>query len=97
MNDKPTEYPEPPMSEVPYKDQGAHYRYTYKGIKLDPARICKIYGQNDLLLGAIVKKALCAGNRGHKNFAEDLKDIICAAERRLEMMMEDYDDEQNEG
>lgn len=71
------------------EDQGSHYRYEYKGIKLDPARILMIYNQNDPLLGAIVKKSLCAGNRGHKNFEQDLKDIICAAERRLEMLRED--------
>ena len=70
-------------------DQGKHYRYEYKGIKLDPARICVIYNQTDLLLATIVKKALCAGNRGHKSFEEDLKDIICAARRRLEMLEED--------
>ena len=70
-------------------DEGQHYRYEYKGIKLDPARICKIYHQSDLLLGAIVKKALCAGKRGQKSFEQDLKDIICAAERRLEMIKED--------
>lgn len=71
------------------KDHGSHYRYEYKGIKLDPARILTIYEQSDVLLGAIVKKALCAGSRGHKDFKQDLNDIICAAERRLEMLEED--------
>ena len=70
-------------------DKGKHYRREYKGVKLDPARILKIYEQGDLLMGAIVKKALCAGNRGHKSFREDLEDIICAAQRRLEMLDED--------
>jgi len=76
-------------AECDKEDQGAHYRFEYKGIKLDPARILTIYRQGDPLLGAIVKKALCAGNRGHKDFEQDLKDIICAAERRLEMLEED--------
>lgn len=71
------------------EDAGKHYRFEYKGIKLDPARILMIYNQTDILLGTIVKKALCAGNRGHKDFEQDLKDIICAAERRLEMLEED--------
>lgn len=78
---------EPAMEDS--DDQGAHYRYEYKGVKLDPARICKIYNVDDMLLGAIVKKALCAGERGHKDFKQDLLDIICAANRRLEMLEED--------
>lgn len=71
------------------EDTGSHYRFEYKGIKLDPARVCMIYNQTDLLLATIVKKSLCAGNRGHKDFKQDLKDIITAAERRLEMLDED--------
>jgi len=71
------------------KDAGAHYRYVYKGIKLDPARICDIYNQTDFMLCTIVKKALKAGERGHKDFKQDLLDIISAAERRLEMLQED--------
>ena len=74
------------------EDTGKHYRFEYKGIKLDPARVLMIYEQGDPLLGAIVKKALCAGNRGHKDFEQDLKDIICAAERRMEMLKEDSDE-----
>jgi len=67
----------------------AHYQYLYKGIKLDPARILMIYKQSDPLLGAIVKKALRAGQRGHKDFKQDLIDIISAATRRIEMLEED--------
>ncbi|MGZ4975753.1 MAG: hypothetical protein ACXV8O_01275 [Methylobacter sp.] len=45
-------------------DPGAHYRYTYKGIKLDPFRIGQIYGITSLAMFTILKKCLCAGNRG---------------------------------
>lgn len=72
-------------------DQGKHYRFSYKGIKLDPARICRIYGVSDVLIGAIVKKALCAGKRGGKDFKQDMLDIICAAERLIEMHNEDIE------
>lgn len=77
--------------EVPTDSKKArsHYMKEYKGIKLDPARICKVYGQTDILMTTIVKKALAAGERGHKDFRQDLIDIISAAERRLEMMDED--------
>lgn len=71
------------------KDTGKHYRYVYKGIKLDPARIQLIYNATHPLQGAIIKKALCAGNRGHKDLLQDLDDIICAAERWKEMLIED--------
>ena len=69
-------------------DAGAHYRYSWQGKQLDPFRICEIYKCN-LPQGTIVKKALCAGERGHKDLVQDLKDIICAAERWLEMIHED--------
>lgn len=87
------------------KDNGAHYRYTYTKkltpeekrsgyvtIKLDPARIFQVYNVPEAPLHAmatgIVKKALRAG-RGHKSLEADLKDIICGAERWLEMLEED--------
>lgn len=75
-----------------HTDKGSHYRFEYKGIKLDPARILKIYGVQDPMIGTIVKKALCAGQRGKKSFREDIQDIITAAERMLEMMDEDESD-----
>lgn len=36
----------------------------------------------------ILKKCLRAG-RAHKDLEQDLRDIICAAERKLEMIKED--------
>lgn len=73
------------------KDTGSHYRYIYKGIKLDPARIVQIYGCKNLMAGTIAKKALCAGNRGHKDLLQDLDDIITAAKRWKEMVIEDME------
>lgn len=81
------------MSNQITEDTGSHYRYTYKGIKLDPARICKIYNVQNVLQGAIVKKTLCAGNRGHNDIKDDIKDIITAAQRWLEMIEEDESEE----
>ena len=70
-------------------DTGLHYRHTFRGIKLDPARICRIYGVNCALRSQIVKKALKAGDRGHKDTLKDIDDIICAAERWKEIVIED--------
>jgi|TARA_R110000744_G_scaffold88901_1_gene173090 DNA-directed RNA polymerase subunit L len=74
------------MSE---KDKGLHYRFQYKGLNLDPARIMLIYDANHPMQRTILKKALCAGDRGKKNIKEDIEDIINAAERWLQMIAED--------
>ena len=70
-------------------DHGKHYRYEHKGVKLDPFRIAKIYGMQSFAMMTILKKCLCAGDRGHKDYRQDLNDIICAAQRELEMLDED--------
>lgn len=70
-------------------DTGTHYRFMYQGIKLDPFRIAKIYGITDFALQTILKKCLCAGDRGHKDKRRDLEDIITAAKRAIEMIDED--------
>lgn len=75
--------------EFKHEDKGKHYRYTYKGIKLDPARIASIYSANHPMQLGIIKKVLCAGSRGHKDKVKDIQDIITAAERWLEMLKED--------
>ena len=85
-----------------YEDTGTHYRFAHKApvtvedsergyveVKLDPFRIADVYGMTDFALQTILKKTLCAGNRGHNDLREDLKDIICAAKRKLEMLDED--------
>lgn len=70
-------------------DAGSHYRFKYKGVNLDPARICNIYGISSLMICTVIKKALCCGQRGHKSKKQDLLDIINACERELEIMRED--------
>jgi hypothetical protein len=95
-----TDYPDSFEDRLPAdtskeKDAGAHYRYQYKNINLDPFRIAAIYGMTDFCMMTILKKTLCAGNRGHKDFKQDLKDIICAAQRKLEMLEEDEQNNSN--
>jgi len=70
-------------------DAGQHYRYSYRRINLDPFRIAKIYDMKSFAMMTILKKCLCAGERGHKDYKQDLFDIISAAEREIEMMDED--------
>lgn len=74
------------MSE---KDPGKHYRFTYKGIKLDPYRIAKIFGMTSPILFTVLKKILVCGNRGYKDYRQDVQDCINALTRELEMLDED--------
>lgn len=78
----------PKIKKETKKDPGAHYRYTFYEHKLDPFLIAKIYKMDDFALMTILKKCLCAGNRGHKDKVQDLKDIISAAERGIEIELE---------
>jgi len=84
------------------KDHGQHYRALYRikisehdikrgfiDIKLDPFRIASILNMTSFAMQTILKKCAFAGMRGHKDYKQDLNDIICAAERELEIITED--------
>ena len=83
------------------KDHGKHYRFVHtvnlreedrkRGfvhLKLDPFMISKIYGDIPAPQFTILKKVLVPGKRGSKTEVQDLRDIICAAERAIEMIGE---------
>ncbi|NOQ30188.1 MAG: hypothetical protein GQ570_03600 [Helicobacteraceae bacterium] len=83
-------------------DEGEHYRFEYSRplsalerasgvvtVKLDPFRISKVYGDLPADQFTILKKVLIPGRRGRKSTVEDWDDIICAAERAKEMLLED--------
>jgi len=70
------------------KDKGSHYRYKYKGIKLDPYRICKLYGVPQGPHEYMLKKLLRASGKGHSE--EDLiQELQCCLDRWKEMLQED--------
>jgi hypothetical protein len=77
-------------------DTGLHYRRKFRGYNLDPARICEVYEITNVLQGTLVKKALCMGERGHKSQVEDLLDIITAADRMIEMILENEENQLGE-
>jgi len=85
------------MRESAKKDAGAHYRYSFCGINLDPFRIASIYEMQSFAMMTILKKCLCAGSRGHKDYQQDLVDIINAAERELEIINEDLTNSEWQG
>lgn len=70
-----------------------HYRYAYKGIKLDPYRIFKTYGISDPAQQHIAKKALRAGQSG-KSLEQDIEEIILSCQRWKEMLKEDSEREE---
>jgi hypothetical protein len=71
-------------------DAGEHYRLEYRGVKIDPFRIAQVYRINDFAMMTVLKKVLRAG-RAHKDLRQDLLDMKCAIDRKLEMMAEDND------
>ena len=71
-------------STVKYK----HYKYSYKGIKLDPYRILKIYNITCPAQQHAIKKLLRAGN-SVKDLKQDVQEVIDTLKRKLEMLEED--------
>ena len=70
------------------EDPGKHYRYEYKGIKLDPYRILDIYGIGHPAQQHAIKKLLRAG-KAHKSLRQDVAEVVSTLNRWLEMMQED--------
>lgn len=66
-----------------------HYFKDCPYDKIDVYRILDLWKVSDPCLQHLVKKALCAGERGHKDFRRDLQDIIDTAQRRIDMLDED--------
>ena len=69
-------------------DSGEHYKYGYKGIKLDPYRILSVYGISDPAQQHAIKKLLRAG-KSIKSLEADLQEVIDTLVRMLEMIKED--------
>lgn len=70
------------------EDLGAHYRYSYKGVKLDVYRILSVYQQTDPAIQHAIKKLLRSG-KSIKSLKQDIQEVILTLNRKLEMMEED--------
>lgn len=70
-------------------DRSKHYQYEYKGIKLDPARVGRVWNITDPLQLQALKKIAFPGQRGHKSKKDDLLDVIACCQRIIEMDEED--------
>lgn len=65
------------------------YNRQCKGVTIDVYDVLKAFEVIDPALQHLIKKALCAGLRGHKNKEQDLIDILDSAKRALELYRDD--------
>ena len=61
------------------------YHRDLKGVTFDVYDVLKAFEVTDPALQHLIKKALCAGLRGHKNKDQDLQDILDSAKRAVEL------------
>jgi hypothetical protein len=64
------------------------YIKTIRGMQLDVYDVLQAWDVKNPALQHLIKKALQAGNRGHKDVLEDLQDIIDSAIRAMELEKE---------
>lgn len=71
------------------EEKHSHYKKDVSHLNvIDPYRIADLYDLHPCA-DHIMKKSLCAGNRGHKDKLRDIQDIIDTAERWKQMIEED--------
>jgi hypothetical protein len=70
------------------EDMGKHYRYSYKGIKLDPYRVCLLYNVGGGPREHILKKCLRGTTKGHTE-RQVIDEIQSCLDRWKEMVAED--------
>ena len=70
-------------------EQVRKHRHYFKDVsniaEIDVYAVLKLFDVTDPCLQHIVKKALCAGKRGHKGMMEDLQNIVDTAVRAVEL------------
>lgn len=70
---------------------GAKYERTLVGlcgthVKTDVYRVLDAFNTGDPTLDHLIKKALCAGLRGHKDKLTDYRNIVESAEKALKLL-----------
>jgi cyanate lyase len=70
----------------------SHYYRRCPYPHIDVYRVLELFEVTDPALQHIVKKALCAGQRGAKDFRKDLEEIVDTGNRRIEMLDEDVEE-----
>lgn len=67
----------------------SHYKFSYKGAKLDPYRILKVYEITEPAQQHAIKKLLRAGKKKDQPVIRDIDEVIMALQRWREMIIED--------
>lgn len=70
---------------------GVKYERTLVGlcgthVKTDVYRVLDAFNTGDPILDHLIKKALCAGSRGHKDKLTDYRNIVESAEKALKLL-----------
>lgn len=70
-------------------EQVRKHRHYFKDVsniaEIDVYAVLRLFDVTDPCLQHIIKKALCAGKRGHKDMMEDLQNIVDTAIRAVEL------------
>lgn len=70
--------------------QHAHYKKDISHLKtLDIYRVLDLFGVTNPAIQHAVKKLLCAGQRGAKDYERDLREAVDSINRALQMVAED--------
>lgn len=64
------------------------YTRQCKGVTIDVYDVLQAFEVTNPALQHLVKKALCAGLRGHKDRQQDLNEILESAKRAIELEKE---------
>jgi hypothetical protein len=74
----------------------SHYFKDVSNFKvIDVYRVLDLWGVTDPCIQHALKKLLCAGQRGGKNMAKDIKEVIASCERWFEMQQENANERTN--
>lgn len=69
-----------------------HYFKDVAGLKrLDVYRVCDLWEIKRSAVAHAIKKLLCAGNRGAKDYLKDLKEARDSIDREIQMVQEDME------
>lgn len=64
------------------------YNRSCKGVTIDVYDVLRAFNVTNPALQHLIKKALCAGLRGHKDRQQDLNEILESAKRAIELEKE---------
>lgn len=73
------------ISDKRHRITPSKYTKTIRGVSVDVYDVLQAWGVSNPALQHLIKKALQCGQRGHKDNAQDLQDIIDSAIRAKEL------------